>query len=66
MNIDINLDKDSYKVYIDELDKLKFDGKVAIITNQTVGALWLDDLLPRIKASSITLVSIPDGEEYKN
>lgn len=66
MNIDINLDRNSYKIFINELESLEFDGCVGIITNQTVGALWLSDLLPRIKAKNITLITIPDGEKYKN
>lgn len=66
MIVDINLDKNSYKIYINEFENLEFEGSVGIITNQTVGALWLADLLPRIKAKSITLITIPDGEAYKN
>ena len=66
MKIDINLDEKSYSIYIDELNTLKFNSKVAIVTNQKVGGLWLKDLLPRIEASEITLISIPDGEMYKN
>ncbi|QKF64790.1 3-dehydroquinate synthase [Campylobacter corcagiensis] len=66
MTVDINLDKNSYKIYINELENLEFDGSVGVVTNQTVGALWLADLLGRIKAKSVTLIAIPDGEAYKN
>ena len=45
MQIDINLDKNSYKVYIDELSTLKFKGKVAVITNSKVGGLYLAEVL---------------------
>lgn len=66
MNIDINLDDKSYKIYINELKKLEFNSKIAIITNQKVGGLWLKDLLSRVIADEICLISIPDGEVYKN
>lgn len=66
MQIDINLDKNSYKVYIDELSKLKFKGKVAIITNSKVGGLYLNDILSIIEADEKYVITIADGEEYKN
>ena len=66
MQIDINLDKNSYKVYIDELSALKFKGKVAVITNSKVGGLYLADILSRIEADEKYTITIPDGEEYKN
>ena len=50
MQIDINLDKNSYKVYIDELSTLKFKGKVAVITNSKVGGLYLAEVLSLIEA----------------
>ncbi|MCI7363894.1 MAG: 3-dehydroquinate synthase [Campylobacter lanienae] len=66
MQIDINLDKNSYKVYIDELSKLKFKGKVAIITNSKVGGLYLNDILSIVEADEKYVITIADGEEYKN
>ncbi|MEE3711641.1 3-dehydroquinate synthase [Campylobacter sp. CLAX-7218-21] len=66
MQIDINLDKNSYKVYIDELSKLKFRGKVVIITNSKVGGLYLNDILSIIEADEKYVITIADGEEYKN
>lgn len=66
MQIDINLDKNSYKVYIDELSKLKFKGKVAIITNSKIGGLYLNDILSIIEADEKYVITIADGEEYKN
>lgn len=66
MKIDINLDKNSYKVYIDELSKLKFKGKVAIITNSKVGGLYLNDILSIVEADEKYVITIADGEEYKN
>ncbi|WP_086228982.1 3-dehydroquinate synthase [Campylobacter devanensis] len=66
MQIDINLDKNSYKVYIDELSRLKFKGKVAIITNSKVGGLYLNDILSIVEADEKYVITIADGEEYKN
>ena len=66
MQIDINLDKNSYKVYIDELSQLKFKGKVAVITNSKVGGLYLAEVLSLIDADEKYTITIPDGEEYKN
>ncbi|WP_169974755.1 MULTISPECIES: 3-dehydroquinate synthase [unclassified Campylobacter] len=68
MQIDINL-KDisrNYKVYIDELKELKIDTKVAIITNSKVGGLHLDSLLAVLKCKEKFIITLPDGEEYKN
>jgi len=55
-----------YDVVIDKLPKLSFDTKVAIITNPTVSSLHLDKLLKNIDAKQLEVVTIPDGEEYKN
>ena len=65
MKIDLNLGK-KYSVFIDELHSLKFSGKVAIVTNPKVGGLWLDFLLQRLKCEQKFIITIPDGEEYKN
>ena len=66
MAINIDLKEKSYKIFINELEKINLKGKVAIITNQTVAGLWLKDLLPKIKCDNLHIISIPDGEEYKN
>ena len=65
MKIDLNLDK-KYSVFIDELHSLKLSGKVAIVTNPKVGGLWLDFLLQRLDCEQKFIITIPDGEEYKN
>ncbi|MDR2152175.1 MAG: 3-dehydroquinate synthase [Helicobacteraceae bacterium] len=69
MTIDINLKKnvdDSYKIYIGDLGKLKFDSKTAIVTNDTVADLYLDELRSLISAPQVGEVIIKDGEQYKN
>ncbi len=54
-----------YNIYIDKLPKLKFNRKVAIITNPTISKLHLNTLLKNIVADMVYVVTIPDGEEYK-
>ena len=69
MIIDINLKKEidlSYEVTIDTLSELAFDTKVAIVTNPTVSALHLEYLRSKIKAKEVHVITVPDGEEYKN
>ncbi len=67
MNIDIDIQeqKKSYKVFINELKSLNFDRKVAIITNPKVSGLHLKSLLEILRAKELYIVTIPDGEEYK-
>jgi 3-dehydroquinate synthase len=57
---------DDYHLYIDALDTLSFDGKVAIITNPKVAGLHLQKLLSKIDASELYIITVPDGESYKN
>ncbi|MCJ7765758.1 MAG: 3-dehydroquinate synthase, partial [Thiovulaceae bacterium] len=69
MTIDINLKKEidlSYKVTIGALPRLSFDTKVAIVTNPTVSALHLDYLTSKITAKELHVITVPDGEEFKN
>ena len=54
-----------YDVTIDKLPKLHFDTKVAVVTNPTVSALHLDTLLNQIDAKELSVITVPDGEEYK-
>ena len=55
-----------YDVTIDKLKKIYFDRKVVIVTNPTIKDLHLDYLLKHISAKELSVVTIPDGEEYKN
>lgn len=66
MIVDIELKDNGYKVIIDELDKIELKGKVAIITNAKVGGLWLGDVMSRVKCDELAIISVPDGEEFKN
>jgi len=55
-----------YDITIDNLPHLEINNKVAIITNETIAPLHLDTLLNHLKAPSVSVVTIKDGEEYKN
>jgi len=69
MQVHIPLKKivdDSYDITIDTLPKRHFDTKVAIITNPKVAGLHLGYLLSKITARELYIITVPDGEEYKN
>lgn len=69
MLVNISLQRvvdNSYDITIDTLPKLHFDTKVAIITNPKVAGLHLGYLLSKISAKELYIITVPDGEEYKN
>lgn len=66
MKVKVNLAEKSYEVFINEPLKLEFTGKVAIISNSKVAGLHLNKILNSLKALQVFIVSIPDGEKYKN
>ena len=69
MQINIPLKKvvdNSYNIIIDSLPKTHFDTKVAIVTNPKVAGLHLSYLLSKISAKELYIITVPDGEEYKN
>ncbi|MEW5832676.1 MAG: 3-dehydroquinate synthase [Campylobacterota bacterium] len=69
MTININLKRvvdDSYPIHIGELPEIAYDGKVAVLTNPKVAGLHLQRLLSRLKAKEVYVITIPDGEHYKN
>ncbi len=67
VNIKLAQEKDrSYAILIDELEYLKFDTKVAIVTNPTVAKYHLDEILLRVTADELHVITVPDGEKYKN
>lgn len=66
MKIDIDLKNRSYPIFIEELKKIDIDSKVAIITNPKVAGLHLKYLLKNIDAKELYIVTVADGEEYKN
>ena len=69
MQVNIPLKKiidNSYDITIDTISKVHFDTKVAIITNPKVAGLHLSYLLNKISAKELYIITVPDGEEYKN
>lgn len=66
MQIEVKLKEKSYNVFIDELEKIKLDTKVVVVTNPTVSALHVDTLLSKIEARECNVITVPDGEKYKN
>ncbi len=66
MKINVKLKNNPYQVHINELKELKFSSKVAILSNAKVAGLHLKSLLERLNADEIYIISIKDGEEYKN
>jgi len=66
MKYTVNLNEKSYTVFIDELEKIKLDTKVAVVTNPTVSALHLETLLSKIDAKECHVITVPDGEKYKH
>jgi 3-dehydroquinate synthase len=69
MQVNISLKKvvdNSYDITIDSLPQLHFNTKVAIVTNPKVAGLHLGYLLSKISAKELYIITVPDGEEYKN
>ncbi|PHS56272.1 MAG: 3-dehydroquinate synthase [Sulfurimonas sp.] len=69
MQVNIALEKvvdNSYDITIDTLPKLHFDTKVAIVTNHTIADLHLQYLLSKISAKELFIITLKDGEIYKN
>ncbi len=69
MQIDIDFEQKStknYTIYFDNLKKIVRDNKVAIITNPTVAGLHLKKLLNFIDSKELFIITIADGERYKN
>ena len=56
----------NYDITIDSLNKHYFDRKVVIVTNPTVSGLHLDYLKEKISSKELSVVTVPDGEQYKN
>ena len=69
MQVNIPLVKtidNSYDITIDTIPTIHFDTKVAIVTNPKVAGLHLAYLLSKMSAKELYIITIPDGEEYKN
>ncbi|MEA1914829.1 MAG: 3-dehydroquinate synthase [Campylobacterota bacterium] len=67
MTVKIDLPHNNdYNIYIETLQNITLDTKVVIVTNPTVSALHLEYVQSKIQAKTLSVVSVPDGEQYKN
>jgi 3-dehydroquinate synthase len=69
MQVHIPLKKvvdNSYDISIETMPKMHLQKKVAIVTNPKVAGLHLGYLLSKINAKELYIITVPDGEEYKN
>jgi len=65
MLVNITLPDTSYDIIIDKLKKISIEKKVVIVTNPTISKLHMGYLLSNIDAKELSVVTIPDGEQYK-
>jgi len=66
MIVNITLPDTSYDITIDKLQTLSIDKKVVVVTNPTISKLHLDYLLSKLDIKDLSVVTIPDGEQYKH
>jgi len=64
--INIDLSPMAYKIHIKPLSPMSFNTKIAIITNPKISGLHISYLLKNITAKEIHIITINDGEKYKN
>ena len=66
MKVNITTPTKSYDIHIGKLPKIEINNKVAIITNPKVSGLHINYLTNHLKAKELHIITLPDGEEYKN
>jgi len=66
MTVQIELPNTKYDINIDKLKQLNLDTKIVVVTNPTIKKLHIDYLMQNINAKDISIVTVPDGEMYKN
>jgi len=66
MTVQIELPNTKYDINIDKLKQLNLNTKVVVVTNPTIKKLHIDYLMQNINAKDISIVTVPDGEMYKN
>jgi len=66
MIVNITLPDTSYDITIDELQTITINKKVVVVTNPTISKLHLDYLLSKLDIEDLSVVTIPDGEQYKH
>jgi 3-dehydroquinate synthase len=66
MIVEVSTPNKEYNIYIEKLKEINLDTKLAIITNPTISGLHINYITSFVKAKEIHIVTLPDGEKYKN
>ena len=66
MKVTVTTPNKTYDILINPLPQIELDSKVAVITNPKVSGLHINYLTDRLKAKELHIITLPDGEEYKN
>ena len=66
MKVNVKTPNKEYEILISKLPEIEIEGKVAIITNPKVAGLHINYLTNHLKAKELHIITLPDGEEYKN
>jgi len=66
MKVAIKTPNKTYDILIEKLPEIEINKKVAIITNPKVSGLHINYLTNKLKAKELIIITLPDGEEYKN
>jgi len=66
MKVNITTPTKNYDILIGKLPKIEINSKTAIITNPKVSGLHINYLTNHLKAKELHIITLPDGEEYKN
>ncbi len=66
MKVNVQTPNKKYEILISKLPEIEIEGKTAIITNPKVSGLHINYLTNRLRAKELHIITLPDGEEYKN
>ena len=66
MIVNTTLPDTSYDIIIGELQTITIDTKVVVVTNSTISKLHIEYLLSKLDIKDLSIVTIQDGEQYKN
>jgi len=66
MKVNITTPNKNYDILISPLPVIEIPTKTAIITNPKVSGLHINYLLKYLKTKELHIITLPDGEEYKN
>ena len=65
MIVNITLPNISYDITIETLQDITIDKKVVVVTNPTISKLHIEYLKSKLHIKDLSIVEIPDGEQYK-